>query len=79
MGKCPMLFSGRIVRLTCACHVVNQMLPVRRGEGCLVIYDLVASFKIEKKKVNMGDVWFRVSPLSLSHSLCLSVSLRARF
>ena len=49
-------------------HLVNQMLPVRRGEGCLVTYDFVTSFKAEKRKVNVGDVWFRVSPLSLSLS-----------
>ena len=34
------------------------MLQVRRGERCLVIYDLVASFKAEKRKV--GDVWFTI-------------------
>ena len=48
---------------------VNQMLRVQRGEECLVIYGLVASFKAEKRKVNVGDVWFRVLPLSLSLSL----------
>ena len=59
-----MLNSGRIVRLTC-----NQMLRVRRGEGCVVIYDLVTSVKAEKRKVNVGDAWFRVStPLSLALS-----------
>ena len=51
-----MLNSGRIV---------NQMLRVQRGEGCLVIYGLVASFKAEMRKVNVGDVWFRVSLLCL--------------
>ena len=35
---------------------------MRRGEGCLVIYGLVASFKAEKRKVDVGDAWFRVSP-----------------
>ena len=55
-----MLNSGRIVRLT-----RNQMLPVRRGEGC---------FKVEKRKVNLSDAWFRVSPLSLSLSLWVGVS-----
>ena len=40
----------------------------------MVIYDLVASFKAEKRKVNVGDAWFRVSPLSLSLSLSLSQS-----
>ena len=44
------------------------MLQVWRGEVCLVICDLVASFKAEKRKVNVGDAWFRVSPLSLSQS-----------
>ena len=44
------------------------MLRVRRGEGCLMIYELVASFKAEKRKVNVGDAWFRVSPLSFSLS-----------
>ena len=38
-----------------------------------MIYDLVASFEA-KKKVNVGNAWFRVSPLSLS----LSLSLRVR-
>ena len=41
------------------------MLRVRRGEGCLVIYGLVVSFKAEKKKVNVGDVCFWVSSNSL--------------
>ena len=40
------------------------MLRVQRGEGCSVIYELVALFKAEKRKVNVGDAWFRVSPLS---------------
>ena len=44
------------------------MLRVWRGEGCFVIYRLVASFKAEKRKVNMGDAWFRFLPLSLSFS-----------
>ena len=38
-----------------------------------MIYDLVVSFKTEKRKVNVGDAWFRVSPLCL----CLCLSLRA--
>ena len=41
----------------------------RRG----VIYGLVTSFKAEKRKVNVDDAWFRVSPLSLSLSLSLRV------
>ena len=53
-------------------HAVNQMLQVQRGVGCLVIYGLVASFKAEKRKVNVDNEWFRVSPLSLSLSLSLS-------
>ena len=56
-------------------HAVNQMIRVQRGEGCLVIYGLVASFKAEKRKVNVGDAWFRVLPLSPSLSLCLSLCL----
>ena len=59
--------SVRIVRLT---HMVNQMLQVRRGEGRLVIYGLVASFKAEKRKVNVGDAWFRVLPLSVGVLVC---------
>ena len=51
------------------------MLWVRREEGCSVIYELVASFKAEKRKVNVGDAWFRVSPLSLSLSLSVCLSL----
>ena len=51
------------------------MLRVQRGEGCLVIYGLVTFFKAEKRKVNVGDVWFRVSPPSLSLCVSLSVSL----
>ena len=35
------------------------------------IYELVVSFKVEKKKVNVGDGWFRISPLSV----CLSVGV----
>ena len=50
------------------------MLRVRRGERRLVIYGLVASFKAEKRKINVGDAWFRVSSLSLSLSISLSVS-----
>ena len=49
------------------------MLRVRRGEAYLVIYGLVAPFKAEKRKLNVGDTWFRVSPLSL----CLSLSVGA--
>ena len=52
------------------------MLWVWRGEGCLVIYGLVASFKTEKMKVNVGDAWFRVLPSSLSLSLSWSSGLR---
>ena len=51
------------------------MLRVGRGEGCSVIYNLVASFEAEKRKVNVGDAWFRVPPLPLSLSLSLSLSL----
>ena len=51
------------------------MLRVQRGEECSVIYELVASFKAEKRKVNVGDAWFRVSSLSFSLSLSLSLSL----
>ena len=47
-------------------HTVNQMLQVRRGGECLVIYNFVASFKVKKREVNMGDAWFQVLPLSLS-------------
>ena len=56
-------------------RAVNQMLRVQRGEGCFMIYELVASFKAEKRKVNEGDASFRVSPLSLSLSLSCSPSL----
>ena len=38
-----------------------------------VIYELVASFKA-KREVNVGDAWFRVSPLFLFLSLSLSLS-----
>ena len=38
---------------------------VRRGKGCSVNYELFASFKVKKRKVNVGDVWFRVLPLSV--------------
>ena len=38
--------------------VVDQMLRVKGGEGCSLICKLVASFKAEKRKVNVGDVWF---------------------
>ena len=55
------------------------MLRVRIGEGRLVIYGLVGSFKAEKRKVNEGDSWFRVStPPALSLSLSLSLSLIVR-
>ena len=57
-------------------HTVNQMLRVRRGEGCSVIFGLVASFKAVKRKVNVGDAWFRVSPLSVSLSLSWSSDSR---
>ena len=50
------------------------MLQVWRGEGCLVIYGWVASFKAEKRKVNVGDAWFWVLPITLSLSLSLSLS-----
>ena len=50
-------------------HAVNQMLWVQRGEGFSVFYELVVSFKAEKRKVNVGDVWFQVSPPSLSFSV----------
>ena len=56
-------------------HAVNQMLWVWRGERCLVIYDFVTSFKVEKKKVSVGDVLFWVLlPLSQSWSSGLRVS-----
>ena len=45
------------------------MLWVRRGDGCLVIYGLIGSFKAEKRKVNVGDALFRVSPLSVAPSV----------
>ena len=48
------------------------MLRVLRGERCLVVYGLVTSFKAEKRKVNVDDAWFQVSPLSLSLSFFLS-------
>ena len=51
------------------------MLQVQRGEGCLVIYDFVTSFKAEKWKVNVSDAGFRFSPISLSLSLSLALSL----
>ena len=41
---------------------------MRIEEGCSVIYELVASFKAEKRKVNVDDTWFWVSPLFLSLS-----------
>ena len=43
-------------------------LGAQRGEGCLVINDLVDFFKAEKRKVNVGDAQFRLSALSLSLS-----------
>ena len=54
-------------------RVVNEMLRAWRGEGCLGIYGLVTSFKAEMKKVNVGDAWLQVSPLSLSLSLSVGV------
>ena len=48
-------------------------------KGCLVIYDLVASFKAEKRKVIVGDVWFRVSSLSLSQSWSSSLWISFAF
>ena len=50
------------------------MLRVRTWEGCSVIYELAASFKAEKRKVNVSDAWFRVSPLSVCLSVYLSLS-----
>ena len=55
------------------------MLRVQRGEGCLVIYDFVATFKAEKRKVNVGDAWFRVSPIILSLSQSWSSGVRVSF
>ena len=69
--KWPMLNSGRIVRLTRTRSI--RCYECGEERGCLVIYGLVASFKGEKRKVNVGDAWFRV--LSLSLSVCLSVCL----
>ena len=46
----------------CLPYAVNLMLRVQNGKGCLVIYELVTSFKAGKRKVNMGDAWFRMSP-----------------
>ena len=44
-----------------------------------MIYGLVASFKAEKRKVSVGDAWFRVPPsLSINLSLSLSLSLSLR-
>ena len=62
--KRPMLSSGGIVRITCMLSI--RFYECGWKEGCLVIYDLVASFKADKRIANVGDVWFRVSPLSLS-------------
>ena len=56
-----MFSCGRIVRLA---HTRSIRCYECGGEGCLVIYSLVASFKA-KKKANVGDVWFQVSPISL--------------
>ena len=39
-------------------YAANQMLRLQRGEGYLVIYGLVTSFKTDKRKVNVGDAWF---------------------
>ena len=58
-----------VVGLLTYAYAVNQMLRVRRGEVCSVIYELVTSFKAENRKVNVGDAWFWVSPLSLSLSV----------
>ena len=66
-----MLNSGRIVRLTRTQSI--RCYECGEERGVLVIYDLVASFKAEKRKVNVDDAWFRVSPLSLSLSLSLSL------
>ena len=54
-----MLNSSRIVGLT---STRQSDVTVQRGEGCSVIYELIASFKAEKRKINVGDAWFRVSP-----------------
>ena len=59
-----MLNSGRIVGLMRTWSI--RCYGCGRGEGCSVIYELVASFKSEKREVNVGDAWFRVSSLSLS-------------
>ena len=56
-------------------YAVNQMLRVRRRKGCSVFYGLVASFKAAKRKANVGDAWFRVSPLSVCLSVSLSLSI----
>ena len=65
-----MINNGRIVRLTrmwsIRCYECGEE---RRGEGCLVIYDLVTSLKAEKRNVNAGDAWFRVLPISVSFSV----------
>ena len=50
--KCPMLNSGRIVRLTRTRSIRCYEYEEERG---VMIYDLVASFKAEKRKVNVGD------------------------
>ena len=66
LKKCPMLNGDWIVRLartrSIRCYECGEE---RRGEGCLVIYDFVASFKAKKRKVCVGDAWFQVSPTSL--------------
>ena len=54
----------------------SDVTGAERREGCSVIYDLVASFKAEKRKVNVGDAWFRVSLLSLSLSFSAGVLVR---
>ena len=36
--------------------------------GVWWFHGLVTSFKVEKRKVNVSDVWFQVLPLSLSQS-----------
>ena len=55
-------------------HVVNQMLRVQGGEGCLLIYGLVTSFKAEKRKVNVGGCMVSsFIPPSLSLSFRLGI------
>ena len=68
-----MLSSGMIVRPSRMCSI--KCYECGEGEGCLVIYDLVAFFRAKKRKVNVGDAWFRFSSLSLTLS-AWSSSLR---